>query len=156
MYTAVLTTAATIKCVDLGLCRASPVRKKHMPNGSAGGPVRLALLVSPDPVMRRFCHEALNESGFTVANGIESGADAMVRARELRPNVILLSQQLSDVPVGQAIRWLRCNAESAMTPIIVLNGKADDGVNESGVTILARPISAKALRTAALKAVGAV
>jgi DNA-binding response OmpR family regulator len=115
---------------------------------------RLALVVITDPVLKQLCCETLPAIGFTVANGIESGADALLRTRELRPDVILLSHQLSDVPARQAVRWLRANRESAATPIVVLDGRASDAQNEAGVIVLPRPVTADTLRMAMSNAMG--
>jgi DNA-binding response OmpR family regulator len=120
----------------------------------ATDPIHLALVVVTDPALKQLCCETLPEIGFTVANGIESGADTLVRTRVLRPDVILLSHQLSDVPARQAVRWLRANPESAATPIVVLGGRASDAQNDAGVIVLPRPVTADALRMAMSNALG--
>jgi len=113
-------------------------------------PPRRALLVVADPVMRRLCWETLDSAGFVVANGIDSGAAAVTAAREQRPEVIFLSQQLSDVPALEAAKWLRSNADLAATPIIILGGNAasDRPANRRQITILSRPITAAHIRDA--------
>jgi DNA-binding response OmpR family regulator len=115
---------------------------------------RVGLVVIADPVLRQLCYETLCDAGFVIANSIMSGAEAVIRARELNPDVILLSQQLSDVPAFEAIKWLRSNRESAGTPIIVLGGKATDAGLATGVTIVTRPINANRLRIALIDTLG--
>ena len=117
-------------------------------------PSRRALLAVVDPVMRRVCREALDSAGFAVANAIESGAAAMTAAREEHPEIILLSQQLSDVPALEAVKWLRSNAESAATPIIILGGNAAANAARDRITVLPRSITAAQLRYALVEALG--
>ncbi len=111
-------------------------------------PRRRALIVVADPVMQRICREALANAGFAVTNSVDSGAAAVIRAREQQPDVILLSQQLSDVPAPEAVKWLRSNRESADTPIIILGGKPDGAKNNAQVIVLQRPVSAGQLQHA--------
>lgn len=111
---------------------------------------RRALLVVADPVMRQRCRATLGNAGFAVANDIESGAAAVTTAREQRPEVIILSQQLSDVPADEAVKWLRSNRDLATTPIIILGGKAEanDGVGRDHIIIVPRPVTAAHIRFA--------
>jgi len=111
---------------------------------------RRALLVIADPVMRRLCCETLDSVGFAVTNGIDSGAAAVTAAREQRPEVIFLSQQLSDVPALEAAKWLRSNTDLAATPIIILGGNADAAGlgNRREITVLSRPITTAHIRDA--------
>jgi CheY-like chemotaxis protein len=118
---------------------------------------RRALLVVADPAMRQLCRETLDSAGFVVANGIESGAAAVTVAREQRPEVIFLSQQLSDVPALEAVKWLRSNADLATTPIIILGGNAasDQPANRRQITVLSRPITTARIRHALAQALPA-
>ena len=111
-------------------------------------PRPLALIVVVDPVMQQICRETLGGAGFVVIDNVESGAAAVVRAREQHTSIILLSQQLSDVPAPEAVKWLRSNRESANTPIIILGGKPDGAKNTTQVTVLPRPITAGQLQQA--------
>ncbi|HKT19288.1 MAG TPA: response regulator [Stellaceae bacterium] len=121
-------------------------------NNSKSGP-RCALVVVTDPAMRQLCSEILGRADFRVTNGIESGAVAIVRTREQRPDIILLSQQLSDVPAREAVKWLRSNRESATTPIIILGGETGSETAPGGKTVvLPRPITAARLHDALIQA----
>lgn len=113
-------------------------------------PRRRALLVIADPVMRQLCCKTLDSAGFAVSNGIHSGAAAVTAAREQRPEVIFLGQQLSDVPAFEAVKWLRSNADLATTPIIILGGNVESGrpTNRRQITVLPRPITAAHIRDA--------
>lgn len=104
---------------------------------------RRALLVVSGQTMRRLCREALGSEGFVVSE-VESAAAAVTAAREQRPELIILSRQLSDVPASEAVKWLRSNLETVTTPIIILGGKieAKEASVREGTTVLSRPISA--------------
>ena len=118
---------------------------------------RRALLVVADPVIRRICREALDSAGFVAANGIESGAAALTIAREERPEVIFLSEQLSDVSAIEAVKWLRSNTDLTSTPIIILGGKAgsDRFANLHQITLLSRPFTAAHIHRALSQALPA-
>lgn len=120
-------------------------------------PPRRALLVVADPVMRQLCRETLGGAGFVVTNGIHSGAAAVTTAREQRPDVIFLSQQLSDVPALEVVKWLRSNADLAIIPIVVLGGDtaSDRPANRRQITVLPRPITAAHIRYALSQALPA-
>lgn len=113
-----------------------------------------ALVVVTDPVMRKLCHDTLGNAGFAVVNSTESGAIALTAACEQRPDVILLSQQLSDVPAGEAVKWLRSNGDLATTPIIILGGtgKSGDTLPQERVYVLPRPVTVTTIRRALVAA----
>lgn len=100
--------------------------------------------------MRQRCRVTLGIAGFVVANDVESGAAAVTTAREQRPQVIILSQQLSDVPADEAVKWLRSNRDLATTPIIILGGKAeaDEAAARDHIIIVPRPVTAAHIRFA--------
>lgn len=107
---------------------------------------RRALLVVTDPAIRQLCGETLAAAGFAISNGLESGAAAVVSARDQSPDIILLSQQLNDVPASEAVKWLRSNPALAATPIVILGGKPN--ATHDGLTVLPRPITGVQLRQA--------
>jgi DNA-binding response OmpR family regulator len=116
--------------------------------------LRHALLVVANPVTRQLCSETLDNAGFLVENAIDSGAAAVTAAREQRPEVILLSQQLSDAPALVVVKWLRSNADLATTPIIILGGSnanLDDHSDRRQITVLSRPITAAHIRSALVR-----
>lgn len=117
---------------------------------------RSALVAVTDPTIRQLCCDILDRVDFRVTNGIESGAAAIVQTRAQHPDIILLSQQLSDVPAREAVKWLRSNRESAATPIVVLGGEAGNNTAPGGKTVvLPRPITAARLYDALIRALSA-
>jgi DNA-binding response OmpR family regulator len=108
----------------------------------------LALLVVADPPLRERCRDLLSAAGLAVAEGIESGAAAVVVSRELAPDVIVLCRQLADVAAPEAVTWLRSNPQSATTPIIVIGRKGRTKIAEAFVTMLPRAFTAAQFREA--------
>jgi len=117
----------------------------HRPDGR-----RRALLVASDPVIRKVCCETLSNANFTVRDGTDSGAGAMSLATREHPDVILLSQQLSDVPASEAVKWFRSNQKLKSTPIIILGTRAEDDEKpaEGRTVLLPRPVTATRLKQA--------
>lgn len=116
----------------------------HRPDGR-----RRALLVASDPVIRKVCCETLSNANFTVRDGTDSGAGAMSLATREHPDVILLSQQLSDVPASEAVKWFRSNQKLKSTPIIILGTRAeDDAFTDARTIVLPRPVTPARLRQA--------
>lgn len=98
---------------------------------------------------RQLCRETLAAAGFTVLDGIESGAGAVTMARTQPPDIILLGQQLTDVSASEAVTWLRSNSELRTTPVIILGGKpqlAQSSSPDNAVIPLPRPITASRIR----------
>jgi len=109
----------------------------------------LALVAVTNPAMQTLCRETLQEIGFTVGNGLESGSAVVADARQRHPDVIILSDQLSDVPASEAIKWLRSNRMSATSPIIILGSPTNMMVLEDRcLTVLPRPTTRAQLRDA--------
>ena len=106
---------------------------------------RLALVAVPNSAVRALCCEALHAAGFTVADSIESGAAVIANARERHPDVVILSEQLSDVPASEAIKWLRSNQTSAAPLIIVLGNLNQEGPEDQTI-VLPRRITQPQLR----------
>jgi len=108
----------------------------------------LALVAVTNSALRVLCRETLQDIGFTVTNGLDSGTSVVTDARERHADVIILSEQLSDVPASEAIKWLRSNRMSATSPIIILGGLNNVGGDDHRLTVLPRPITRTQLRDA--------
>lgn len=114
----------------------------------AGDMVRHALLVAADPVTLRLCREVLVLSGVTV-DVVDSGVAAVVAARENRPDLIVVDDQLRDVVGREAVGWLRSNPALAATPIVVLAAKAENDAERAAVAPgawLRKPLSPDLVR----------
>jgi CheY-like chemotaxis protein len=117
--------------------------------GRVGRPRRRALVVAADRLTLRICRAALEASDLAV-EGVESGMEALMSARELPPDLIVVDQQLRDVSGNEAIGWLRANTALRATPIIVLTSRADDDAAAVAApsATLRKPLSSLAIRRA--------
>jgi CheY-like chemotaxis protein len=115
----------------------------------AGTRLRRALVVAADSLTHRVCRAALESSGLAV-EGVESGMEALMSARELPPDLIVVDQQLRDVSGNEAIGWLRANAALRVTPIIVLTTGTDGDALAAAAPFatLRKPLSPLAIRRA--------
>jgi two-component system KDP operon response regulator KdpE len=79
------------------------------------------LVIEDDAQIRKFLRISLEANGFGV-NETRLGEDGIVRAGELKPDVIILDLGLPDIDGIEAIRRVR---EWSKTPILVLSVRAD-------------------------------
>lgn len=121
-----------------------------LPATSQSAMRRRALVVGAEPAALRLCRDCLESAGFVV-EAVERGIDALVAARENRPDVIFMDAQLRDVSGRQAIKWLRSLAGLRSTPIIVLTAEAEDDALMAATRpapSLRKPLSRVAVRRA--------
>jgi signal transduction histidine kinase len=83
-----------------------------------------ALIIDDDPARIQFVTAALEPLGYR-AMGCEGGRHAVERARDLRPDVIVLSAHMGDVNGYDVLRHLRLDARTAEVPIVLV-GPADE------------------------------
>jgi|KBSSwiStaDraftv2_1062776.scaffolds.fasta_scaffold789977_2 CheY-like chemotaxis protein len=117
---------------------------------------RRALIVAADTATHHVCRAALETSGLAV-DGVDSGVAALMAAREARPDLIVIDQQLRDVSGQEAIAWLRSNPALRATPIIALTTVADDATALAAIApgaALRKPLSPLAMRRAIRAALG--
>lgn len=121
-----------------------------MPPQASGTSPRRALVVAADSATHRMCRSALEVSGLVV-DGVDSGMAAVISAREARPDLIVMDQELRDVSGREVIGWLRSNPALESTPVIVLTTSADDEGAMAGIgpsALLRKPLSPLAIRRA--------
>ena len=117
---------------------------------------RLALVAVTNSAMRTLCRETLRDIGFAIAIGLDTGTGVVAEARERHPDLIILSEQLSDVPASEAVKWLRSNRVSATSPIIILGRTADRLGADHRLTVLPRPITRSQLHDALTHILGSM
>jgi len=109
-----------------------------------------ALVVDPDPVAARFCRGTLEQAGFAVRS-VESGVLALVAAREMVPDIILLATQLRDVPGGEVAAWLKADPLLRDRPVVMLGPDCAPAAYRGA--FLRKPLSAAAITRAVEEAV---
>ena len=110
----------------------------------------VSVLAEADTTLRKQCADALMQAGFAV-EARDSGIEAVVAARELQPDLIVLGSQLRDVPAREALEWLKANAALRETPILILGATPiDEAMLDGGqrVDVLPRPITALKIQRA--------
>jgi DNA-binding response OmpR family regulator len=109
------------------------------------GRIGRVLVVYGDAATRRQCRRALEEAGCMVSEA-DTGVTALGAVREAVPALIVIDDQLPDVPGWQAAAWLRSMPMLQETPIVMLGvrpANADGPADPA--SWLAKPFSAGSL-----------
>lgn len=92
---------------------------------------RLVLVVDDEPMMRLLAREALESSGFSVAEA-ENGRAAVELCRERHPRIVLLDVNMPVMDGFEACRRLRESSFARHTPILMMTGLDDlDSIRRS-------------------------
>lgn len=90
------------------------------------------LIVEDDPSMREALGALLATRGYRTEE-VASGADALGRARQDPPDLILLDVGLPDMDGYEVCRHLKADARTAGAPILMVTGLSDSRDMERGV-----------------------
>jgi DNA-binding NarL/FixJ family response regulator len=88
---------------------------------------RSILIVDDHPSFRASARSLLEAEGFEVVGEASDGAEALARARELRPDVILLDVQLPDLSGFEVASQLCRNGSSPAVVLVSSREAADYG-----------------------------
>ena len=126
-----------------------PVRAaEHVP-AEAGGPreeaalheVPLILVVDDDPVVSLYFQRLLEAQGYRVAQA-HDGAQALLMAAKLRPDLITMDIMMPGFDGKTAINWMRKDPGLTRTPILAVSSY-DEGLRSGADATLAKPIDAE-------------
>ena len=95
------------------------------------GPV---LIVDDENDLRTLVDFNLRQAGYATAQAA-TGAEALARARTLRPRVIVLDLNLPDVSGMDVCRLLRSDPETREIPILMLTARAGEGDRVQGLEL---------------------
>src|SRR5437764_15270523 len=93
----------------------------------------MILVVDDDPDIARFVEVNLRSAGFDVAVATD-GEEALRRAEEIRPDLVLLDVMMPRVDGFEVAQRLRRNTRTANTCIIMLTAKAQSSDKVLGLT----------------------
>ncbi|GAB2181684.1 response regulator transcription factor [Denitratisoma sp. agr-D3] len=105
---------------------------------------RIVLIVDDVPENLAVLHDALDEAGYTVLVAT-NGEDALDRARQSLPDVILLDALMPGLDGFETARRLKAQVETQPIPIVFMTGLTDTehvvaGFQAGGVDYVTKPI----------------
>ena len=109
----------------------------------------LVLIVDDERDLRTLLDFNLRQAGWRTAQA-ETGAEALARARALKPTVVILDLNLPDVSGMDVCRLLRADEETREVPILMLTARGAEEDRVQGLTLgaddyLPKPFSVREL-----------
>jgi len=107
----------------------------------------LVLIVDDVPDNLAVLHDALDESGYTVLIAT-SGEQALMRAAQARPDIVLLDAMMPGMDGFEVARRLKADAATAHIPIVFMTGLTETeylvaALEAGGVDYVTKPIKPK-------------
>jgi twitching motility two-component system response regulator PilH len=111
--------------------------------------VALVLIVDDSPTDVHVMQQALEKGGFSTA-AAGDGDEAIRKARELHPDLILMDIVMPGLNGFQATRELSSDPETRSIPVIMVSSKAQEsdrvwGLRQGAVDYIVKPVSAEQL-----------
>ncbi|MCA3153780.1 MAG: response regulator [Burkholderiales bacterium] len=112
-------------------------------------PVQKILVVDDSPTERFFFTDLLNKNGYNVFTA-ESGEEALVKTREIKPDLILMDVVMPGTNGFQATREITRDPALAHIPVIICTSKTLEtdriwGLRQGARDYITKPINAKDL-----------
>lgn len=108
-------------------------------------PIKNILVVDDSPTERFFAVDVLTKAGYQVATA-ESGEDGIVKAKAMKPDLILMDVVMPGLNGYQATRTLTRDDETKHIPVIVCTTKGQEtdkiwGLRQGAVDYLVKPLN---------------
>ncbi|MGH2717099.1 MAG: ANTAR domain-containing response regulator [Actinomycetota bacterium] len=109
------------------------------------------LIVEDDPVISLGLEQKLSELGYGLAGRAGTGSQAVERARELEPDIILMDVMIPEFDGLEAAR--RISAAGLRVPVVAITAHEDPDLVERAISVgvaayLMKPVSRAQLRSA--------
>ena len=109
----------------------------------------LVLIVDDSPTDVHVMQKALEEGGYRTASAAD-GSEAIRKARELHPDLILMDIVMPGLNGFQATRELAANPETRSIPVIMVSSKSQEsdrvwGLRQGAVDDLVKPVTSDQL-----------
>jgi len=107
------------------------------------------LIVDDSPTEAHILKGMLEKNGFDIETA-ENGTEGIERAKELKPDLILMDVVMPGLNGFQATRQLTRNAETADIPVIIVTTKDQEtdrvwGLRQGAKDFLTKPVAEKTL-----------
>ena len=104
----------------------------------------LVLIVDDSPTDMHVMQKALEQNGFQTASAAD-GSEAIRKARELHPDLILMDIVMPGLNGFQATRELASDPETRAIPVIMVTSKSQEsdrvwGLRQGAVDYLVKPV----------------
>ena len=111
--------------------------------------IKKILIVDDSPTERHYLNEILVKSGFDVVTS-DSGEDALIKARTLQPDLILMDVVMPGMNGFQATRAITRDEATKNIPVLIYTSKAQEtdriwGLRQGAKDYMVKPLQAEAL-----------
>jgi twitching motility two-component system response regulator PilH len=111
--------------------------------------IKNVLVVDDSPTDSHFLSEMLKKNGFSVSTAT-SGEDAIVKAKQTKPDLILMDIVMPGMSGFEATRAITKNPETASIPVIVCSTKGQEtdkawGLRQGAKDYIVKPVTEKVL-----------
>jgi twitching motility two-component system response regulator PilH len=110
-----------------------------------GGAMALILIVDDSPTEVHVMKTALEKHGYQIASASD-GAEAIAKAKSMKPDLIFMDVVMPGVNGFQATRKLTADPETRSIPVIMVTSKDQEsdrvwGMRQGAVDYLVKPVS---------------
>lgn len=111
--------------------------------------IKNVLVVDDSPTDSHLLSEMLKKNGFSVSTAT-SGEDAIVKAKQTKPDLILMDIVMPGMSGFEATRAITKNPETASIPVIVCSTKGQEtdkawGLRQGAKDYIVKPVTEKVL-----------
>lgn len=111
--------------------------------------IKTILIVDDSPTERQYLNEILVRAGFEVVTS-DSGEDALLKAKTLKPDLILMDVVMPGMNGFQATRAITRDVETKGIPVLICTTKGQEtdriwGLRQGATDYMVKPVNAAEL-----------